>query len=175
MEFGFFELCPEAVDDAVDAGSIAFEGEGRGPVVLGFLERAGVTTLINRGIRIEQNGSSLWLGGVDDLRRGDPDLAAALRGRRPRESTILLSHNPDIFPEAAAEGVDLTLSGHTHGGQIRLFGWAPITHSKFRYRDGIYRIGASRLFLGRGAGSTAVPLRIGANPEVPILRLATKK
>ena len=136
-----------------------------------WLERRGVEVLDNRGLRLEHGQSSLWLCGVDDLTEGEPELAAALGGRRDDEPAILLSHHPDFFFEAAAVDVDLQLSGHTHGGQIRVFGWAPIHHSKFGYERGWFCENDSRLYVGRGVGMTLLPLRIDAPPEVPIVTL----
>lgn len=135
------------------------------------LESCGVTVLLNQGRRIEHGGSSLWLGGVDDLTEGVPDLDAALRGRRAGETTVLLSHHPDFFFEAAAADVDLTLSGHTHGGQIRIGGWAAIHHSRFGYERGWFRENGCRLYVGRGVGVTVLPIRYDAPPEIPIVTL----
>lgn len=138
-----------------------------------FLERHGVQVLENRGVRLEHGGGSLWLCGVDDLTEGTPDLAAALAGRRPGETAVLLSHHPDFFFEAAAVDVDLQLSGHTHGGQIRIGGWAPIHHSRFGYERGWFVENDCRLYVSRGTGVTVLPLRIDAPPEVPIVTLRT--
>lgn len=139
-----------------------------------FLEDHGVQVLRNRGLRIEREGSSMWLCGVDDLTEGRPDLAAALHGRRAGEATVLLSHHPDFFFEAAAAGVHLTLAGHTHGGQVRLFGRAPIHHSRFGYEQGWFRENGAALYVGRGVGVTFLPLRIDAPPEVPIVTLRSR-
>jgi predicted MPP superfamily phosphohydrolase len=136
-----------------------------------FLQDHGVEVLLNRGCRIEHAGGSLWLCGVDDLTEGAPDLAAALRGRRAGEPAVLLSHHPDFFFEAAAVDVDLTLAGHTHGGQIRIGGWAPIHHSRFGYERGWFRENDCSLYVGRGVGVTVLPIRIDAPPEVPIVTL----
>jgi uncharacterized protein len=135
------------------------------------LQESGVTLLTNRGVRIARGGAGLWLCGVDDLRRGAPDLDAALRGASPDEPVILLSHHPDVFIDAAARGVDLQLSGHTHGGQVVLFGWAPVTHSSYGLWSGRYARGAAQLYVGRGVGTTALPLRIGAHGEIAIVEL----
>jgi predicted MPP superfamily phosphohydrolase len=139
-----------------------------------FLQEHGVQVLRNRGVRLSWNGQSLWLCGVDDLTEGRPDLQQALDGRYAGEPTILLSHHPDFFFEAAAADVDLTLAGHTHGGQIRLFGRAPVHHSQFGYEQGWFAEGSSRLYVGRGVGVTVLPLRIGAPPELPIVTLVAR-
>tara|TARA_R110002094_G_scaffold173757_1_gene154946 strand:- start:3267 stop:4220 length:954 start_codon:yes stop_codon:yes gene_type:complete len=137
----------------------------------GFLEENGVQVLMNRGVRIQHGGQSLWLCGVDDLTEGEPDLDAALEGRREGETSILLSHHPDFFCEAVDARVDLQLSGHTHGGQIRIAGKAPLQHSKLGYEQGWFREQDSRLYVGRGVGVTVLPIRIGAPPEVPMITL----
>lgn len=136
-----------------------------------FLEDHGVHVLENTGVRIEHGGSSLWLCGVDDLTEGAPDLRAALAGRRDDETAVLVSHHPDFFFEACAVDVDLQLSGHTHGGQIRVGGKAPLHHSRFGYEQGWFREADSRLYVGRGVGVTLLPIRIDAPPEVPIVTL----
>tara|TARA_R110002096_G_scaffold17153_11_gene59228 strand:+ start:3539 stop:4492 length:954 start_codon:yes stop_codon:yes gene_type:complete len=137
----------------------------------GFLEENGVQVLMNRGVRIQHGGQSLWMCGVDDLTEGEPDLDAALEGRREGETSILLSHHPDFFCEAVDASVDLQLSGHTHGGQIRIAGKAPLQHSKLGYEQGWFREQDSRLYVGRGVGVTVLPIRIGAPPEVPMITL----
>lgn len=155
---------------AVPGNHDHFWGRGIGSWVA-FLESCGVRVLLNQGRRIEHGGSSLWLCGVDDLTEGAPDLEAALRGRRNGETTVLLSHHPDFFFEAAAVDVDLTLAGHTHGGQIRLAGWAPIHHSHFGYERGWFRENDCRLYVGRGVGVTVLPIRVDAPPEIPVVTL----
>lgn len=136
---------------------------------ISFLREHGVGVLINEGRRLQWNGGSLWLGGVDDLTEGEPDLRRALAGRSDGETTLLLSHHPDFFFESAAAEVDLQLSGHTHGGQIRILGHAPIHHSRFGYERGSFTEAGSRLYVGRGVGVTLLPLRIDARAEVPMV------
>ncbi|MEM7199072.1 MAG: metallophosphoesterase [Planctomycetota bacterium] len=136
-----------------------------------WLERNGVPVLTNRGVRVQRGDASLWLCGVDDLTEGAPCINRALEGRRDEEPTLLLSHHPDLFRVASERGVDLQLSGHTHGGQVRLFGWAPLNHSRYGWLRGHHRRHDAQLYVGRGVGCTLVPVRIGAPPEVPILRL----
>ena len=136
-----------------------------------FLEENGVEVLFNRGVRIEHGGGSLWLCGVDDLTEGTPDMRSALDGRRDGETTVLLSHHPDFFFEASAVDVDLQLSGHTHGGQIRVLGKAPIHHSKFGFEQGWFSENDCHLYVGRGVGVTVLPIRIDAPPEIPMVTL----
>lgn len=142
-----------------------------------YLERRGVHVLANQGVRIERGDASLWLAGVDDLTDGQPDVRRALWGRAKSEPTVVLAHQPDHFPELAEHGVDLVLSGHTHGGQIKAFGWAPIAHTRHGYLDGGFECphgGRSRLHVSRGVGVTILPLRMGARPEVTIVEVEAK-
>jgi uncharacterized protein len=170
FERGMARLDPPLGVFAVPGNHDHFYGDD-----LGFwcshLEDMGVRLLINEGVRIPHGGDSFWIAGVDDLVEAKPDLAAALDGARDEEPTILLSHNPDFFFEAAAVNVDLTLSGHTHGGQVRLGSWAPVNHSRFGWLEGRHEVEGSSLYVGRGVGVTLLPLRLGAPAEIPILRL----
>lgn len=136
-----------------------------------FLESQGVQVLLNRGVRVVRGGASLWVAGVDDLTEGDPLLAMALDGHREEEPVLLLTHHPDFFFEAAAAGVDLTLAGHTHGGQIKIVDWIPLKHSLFDYHAGEFVEEGARLYVSRGVGVTFLPLRIGAPAEIVVARL----
>ena len=135
------------------------------------LEQHGVSVLSNRGVRIGRGDETLWLAGVDDLSEGEPDLAEALDGVRPDEAIVLLSHHPDFFLEAAFAGVDLMLSGHTHAGQITAFGRTPLRHTRHGYWHGHFEQRGARLYVGSGTGTTAIPLRVFAAAEVPLIRL----
>ena len=137
------------------------------------LEQHGVEILINEGRRLTRGGESLWLAGVDDLTRGTPDLGAALAGAQEEEPVLLLSHHPDFFCESAYVGVDLTLSGHTHAGQITLFGRTPMRHTLLGYWRGWFEVDGAQLYVGSGAGTTRLPIRIHAPGEVPLIRLLT--
>lgn len=136
------------------------------------VESHGIPVLMNRGVRLEHAGKSLWLAGVDDLTEGRPSLRGAFAGRRAGEPTILISHHPDVFEASSAEGVTLQLSGHTHAGQWNFFGWAPLHHSHHGWVEGLHRRGPAHLFVGCGAGVTLLPLRIGTRSEVVLLRPA---
>ena len=136
---------------------------------IAFLEERGVNVLVNRGERVVFEGKSAWIAGVDDLTESEPDLERALEGRRWDEPTLLLSHHPDLFVEAATHDIDLQLSGHTHGGQVRFGNWQPIDHSEFGLNCGSFRHGDAHLFVGKGAGVTVAPLRVGAAPEISLV------
>jgi predicted MPP superfamily phosphohydrolase len=92
----------------------------------------------------------------------------------PEEPVLLLAHHPDFFAEAAYAGVDLTLSGHTHGGQITWFG-RPIApalhHTQLGYWQGLHALEGAQLLVGRGAGVCLLPIRIAAPAEVLLVRL----
>jgi hypothetical protein len=115
------------------------------------------------------------VAGIDDLRSGRPDLGAALSGLDPAIPTILLSHRPEIFPRAAAAGVDLTLAGHYHGGQVKLalpgMELSP-AHLRTPYPEGLFRKGASHLYVSRGIGTTFTPVRLNAPPEITLIHLS---
>jgi hypothetical protein len=112
--------------------------------------------------------------GIDDLRFGHPDLEAALSGLDTSIPAILLSHRPEIFPRAAALGIPLTLSGHYHGGQIKLS--LPgvdlsLAHFSTPYPEGLYRVNISHLYVSRGVGTTFIPVRLNAPPELTLFDL----
>jgi len=135
------------------------------------LEEQGVEVLLNRGRRLSRGGATLWLAGVDDLLAGEPDLEAALDGCWPGEPIVLLAHHPDFFEEAADVGVDLQLSGHTHGGQILIFGQTPLRHTHEGYWAGRFERDGAQLYVGRGVGVSLIPVRIGAPAEIAIVTL----
>ena len=143
-----------------------------------YVEREGA----RRGMRFLRSAAAplrfgktvLNLAGVDYQRRSRHYLVGAEKLVAPGALNVLLSHNPDVFPVAARQGYDLTISGHTHGGQIRLeFLSADLNPGRFYtpYVDGVYRRGPASIFVSRGIGTIAVPARLGAPPEVSLVRL----
>ena len=146
-------------------------------VVLEDVERCGIPVLHNRSVRVEHRGEAVALLGVDDLDMGQSDLAEALSAAAPEDTKILLSHNPDIFFDAARAGIDLVVAGHTHGGQIRFPGRKPpMMASKFPLVNGHYvfegRDGRpSQLLLSEGLGVVGLPLRITCTPEAVLFVL----
>ncbi len=144
-----------------------------GDEVQRHLRAGGINVLANEGVLLERGGDRLWLCGVDDTWTKRNDLDAALRGRPEGTPTLLLAHDPDLFAAAAAKGIELTLSGHTHGGQLAVPFLKQLATARAvtRFVAGQYRIGQSRLFVSRGSGIVVPPVRLGAPPEIPLLVL----
>lgn len=116
----------------------------------------------------------LNLAGVDYQRSHKPYLVGADQLIAPNAFNILLSHNPDVFPVAARQGFPLTIAGHTHGGQVRIeILREDLNFARFftPYVDGLYRHEDSAVFVSRGIGTIGLPARLGARPEVNLLRL----
>lgn len=132
----------------------------------------GINVLINEGFRFETKRGSFWLCGVDDYMVGKTDVPAALKGSFPDEMKLLLAHNPIIFREAARVGVDLTLSGHTHGGQIKLRDEEKrILPRRRKLKAGLHRRRDSQIYITRGIGTVVVPMRYQCPPEISLLEL----
>lgn len=131
---------------------------------------AGINMMINEGFRFEARGAAFWLAGVDDHMVGRTDLAAALKGSYPDEMKLLLAHNPIIFRKAVRSGVDLTLSGHTHGGQVRV---RDKSHRLIRRRRkaGLHLRKDSQIYITRGIGTVVLPVRYQCPPEITLLEL----
>ena len=137
-----------------------------------LLESSGIDLLQNRSVIVERTEARFVLGGVDDLLGGRPDFARALRARPADLPTVVLSHNPDVFPEAARRGVSLLLAGHTHGGQVRVPGLPVLVRmSRYRLDEGRYAVDDSELIVSRGLGVTGLPLRIACPPEALLVTL----
>src|SRR5258707_10335715 len=132
----------------------------------------GITVLVNQGMRFENNGAAFWLAGVDDTMVGLEDLPLALAGSRDDEIKLLLAHNPIILRRAARVGVDLVLSGHTHGGQVTLrSGKSRSGRPRRRMLRGLGRRGSTQIYVTRGLGTVVLPIRYGCPPEVSLLEL----
>ncbi|HKQ60008.1 MAG TPA: metallophosphoesterase [Candidatus Polarisedimenticolaceae bacterium] len=143
---------------------------GEPAILRAALEAAGIAVLHNRSVVLERGGAALTLAGIDDWLVGAPDLDRALEGARG--PVVLLSHHPDVFFEAARRGVALVLSGHTHGGQVRVPGLPVLVRmSRFRLDEGRYRAGSSELVVSRGLGVVGLPLRLACPPEAVLLEL----
>lgn len=132
----------------------------------------GITVLINEGMRFEKAGGAFWLAGVDDTMVGLEDISLALAGAQQDEMKLLLAHNPIILRRAAKAGVDLVLSGHTHGGQVAIRPERNETaRARRRFLKGLGRQGHTQIYVNRGLGTVVLPIRYGCPPEVSLLEL----
>ncbi|ADV10447.1 metallophosphoesterase [Mesorhizobium ciceri] len=152
---------------------------GAGPTVAGkALEKVGIPVLENDVVRLEKDGHGVWIAGLADQLAllptrdrpgftGLDDLDGTLAKVSDASPVILLAHEPDIFPTVPWR-VSLTLSGHTHGGQIRLFGYSPVVPSRFgnRYAYGHVVEKDRNLIVSSGLGFSILPVRFGMRPEI---------
>jgi uncharacterized protein len=133
-------------------------------------ERHGFDLLVNRSVRVAFGDRSVRVTGFDDFRQGHPDPVAAFAGEEPCDHHLVLAHCPvhrDKLALPPEHPADLVLSGHTHGGQVAPGGVALLTPpGSGRYVAGWYRDGGPPLFVSRGIGTSAVPIRIGSVPEL---------
>ena len=149
------------------------------------LEAAGVRVLENDTVRLTKDGLAFNVAGLGDqiallprkeygrpFWQGVDDLPKLAAELLPGEPTILLAHEPDIFP-LVPDGFALTVSGHTHGGQVRLFGHSPVVPSRFgdRYAYGHVIEGGRHLVVSGGLGCSIAPVRFGVPPEIVVLDL----
>lgn len=150
----------------------------------GLLEQCGVTVLSNQYVVLERDGGALALAGVDDPngyadQKTPEALYAEIQGDVPGLCTVLLAHRSDRFDQYAAAGYDLVLSGHAHGGVIRL----PFTDGLLgtdrrffpTWTAGVYTLGESTLFVSRGLGNNTVPIRgfrLFNRPDLAVIDLA---
>lgn len=165
----------------------------KGPVAAALaLTGAGVPVYENKAVRLEKNGVPFWIAGLGDQwafwpkperysdfvrhgkidYRGVDDLPATLAQVTDDAPVILMAHEPDIFPQVPPR-VSLTLSGHTHGGQVRLFGYAPVVPSKFKGRFAYGHIVEDdrHLIVSGGIGCSGLPVRFGSPPEIVVVEL----
>ena len=158
------------------------EAARRGPPAIArILEAAGVPVLRNAARRLP-HGAGIWLLGTDSSRAfrvrgrglvGADDIRTAMGPLHGDEApAILLAHEPDQFPGVPSR-IALTLSGHTHGGQVRLFGWSPVVPSRHgnRYALGLVREAGRALVVSGGLGCSVFPARFGVPPELTLVRI----
>ena len=157
----------------------AAQMRGGGPNIYAVaLEAAGIPVLSNRALRM----GGFWLAGVEDQQalrqangsvQGLDDLPGTLAQITDDAPVILLAHEPDIFARKT-DRVALQLSGHTHGGQVRLFGWSPVVPSRYgnRYAYGHVREEGLDLVVTGGIGCSIAPVRFGVPPEITVVDLS---
>jgi predicted MPP superfamily phosphohydrolase len=154
------------------------------PFSTGALEKVGIPVYDNDVVRLAKDGRPFWLAGLGDQvaflpsrrlhpgrRYGVDDLDGTLAKVTDDAPVILLAHEPDIVMRVP-ERVALTLSGHTHGGQLRLFGWSPVVPSRYGNRFAYGHMREPRdLIVSGGLGCSYLPLRIGVPPEIVVVTI----
>ena len=148
--------------------------------VVETLAERGIPVLRNRAVAIERDGARFWLAGIDDMLAGRPKLDETIPEKIRNitdEPVILLGHEPDpaleIARQPAGASVRLMLSGHTHGGQVRLpfFGALTLPPKGRRYVEGLYTVGGMQLYVNRGLGTVGLPFRFDCPPEITEITL----
>jgi predicted MPP superfamily phosphohydrolase len=140
------------------------------------MRRAEIRELTNEGVWLTRGGERLRLAGVDDLWWGKPDASLALGDATTSDACLLLSHNPDFAESLRDERVGLVLSGHTHGGQVKVPGMVnPFIPSRYgdKYAQGVVDAPSVRVYVSRGLGATGLPVRYNCPPELTLLTLRT--
>jgi predicted MPP superfamily phosphohydrolase len=156
----------------VSMGNHDYFGEGEPLITL--INGRGARVLRNEGHVIERTGARVYLAAIDDTWTRRDDMTKALRDRPEGAPTILLAHDPERFRQASKAGVALTLSGHTHGGQIAMpffYKWISLSHLAHHFHLGLYKDGDASLYVHPGLGTTGPPMRLGIAPAVVILTL----
>jgi len=177
-------LCAEILDQLECRNRFAVMGNHDVAVgerdVMAALRANGTTVLRNECMAIERGGGRFWLAGLDDPVWGDPDperaIPAAIRNV-PDEPVVLLCHAPDfadtLLQRPSGQAAGLMLSGHTHGGQVRLpfVGALELPPMGRKYVEGLFHLGRMQLYVNRGIGTIGVPFRLNCPPEITVLTL----
>lgn len=139
--------------------------------VIAALQAQSIRVLSNESVAIEANGARFWLAGINDVLSRTADLRATLQAVPTDEATVLLAHEPDYADHVAPFPVDLQLSGHSHGGQIRIPGLLNLYLPELgkKYVLGLYRIGQLTLYTNAGLGTVNLPVRLNCPPEITLL------
>jgi predicted MPP superfamily phosphohydrolase len=146
------------------------------PIIRDALFQAAIPLLVNQYLPIERGYQRLWLCGVDDPASGRPDLHLAIPAH-PDGPVLLMCHAPDYADHVATHSrghrVDLMLSGHSHGGQIRMPLVGPIVLPPWgrKYPEGLYRFDRLQLYVNRGLGTVGIPFRLNCPPEITVFTL----
>lgn len=143
-------------------------------IVQSGLSERGVSVLRNAAAPIERGNSRIWIAGIDDAWMRMADLNVTLRAIPPDETTILLAHEPDFADHASRFPVDLQLSGHSHGGQVRLPGVGALILPTLarKYPMGLNRVGSLQVYTNAGLGVINPPVRFLCPPEVTFMTLS---
>jgi hypothetical protein len=146
------------------------------PLVIDSLVANGIPVLVDQHVPIERNGSHFWLCAVNDPGTTNPRLELAVPPQ-PDAPVILMAHEPDyadtVLQHPRGRFVDVMLSGHTHGGQIRLPFFPPLVLPPMgkKYPEGFFQLGKMQLYVNRGIGTVGIPFRLNCPPEITIITL----
>jgi hypothetical protein len=171
------EPCAQVLSQARSVLQVAVLGNhdhwNGAEIVADALRSSGIRLLRNQAFPVEREGGRIWIAGVDDVMENQADLAATLQAVPASEATILLAHEPDFADEAARFPVDLQLSGHSHGGQVRIPGLGPIVLPALarKYHTGVNRVRELQVYTSHGIGVINPPVRLFCPPEVTLLTL----
>ena len=145
--------------------------------VTAALQAEKIPVMVNQSVAIERDGARFWLSGVHDVIVKGADLDAALHDVPKDEAVVLLAHEPDYADHVARYPVDLQLSGHSHGGQVRfpLVGPLYLPELARKYVWGLYKIGDLTLYTNAGLGTVDVPVRLNCAPEITMLTIRRGK
>jgi predicted MPP superfamily phosphohydrolase len=143
-------------------------------IVVEGLRQASIRVLMNEGVRLTIGTGSIFLAGIDSASAGRANPLAAFSARKNEAVSLALVHEPDYIDQLSRQvQVDLQLSGHTHGGQVRIPGLGAIVLPPWgqTYVEGLYRVGSSQIYTSRGIGMVGVPCRFNCPPEVTEITL----
>lgn len=144
-------------------------------LIVRSLAAGGFRTLRNKAMQLEHQGTAWTIAGVEDLFERKADWHTPLSGVPKEQFTLLLSHCPDLADYALKYAVDLQLSGHSHGGQVRLPLYGALFTPRFgsKYVKGLYDLGKGKLklYVNRGIGVSTLPVRFACRPEVTLITL----
>ena len=146
--------------------------------VIDPLQAHGTPVLVNSHVPIERGSDRIWLAGVDSVEGGYPDIARSIPSD-PLAPVLFLCHEPD-FADVVAQHprfplIDLMLSGHSHGGQVRLPFVGPLVLPPWgkKYVEGLYHLGHMQLYVNRGLGTVGMPFRLNCPPEITHITLVS--
>ncbi len=137
------------------------------------LRSVGIQVLEDQSTAIEHDGARFWLAGVNDVLSRTANLTETLRRVPAGEAVVLLAHEPDFADEASKFPIDLQLSGHSHGGQVRIPLLPPLYLPAMakKYVMGTYQVGPLPLYTNAGIGTVGVPVRLNCPPEITLITL----
>ncbi|MDN4525559.1 metallophosphoesterase [Fictibacillus fluitans] len=138
-----------------------------------LLRKSGFDLLVNENRKLTKGNDNFYIAGMDDYLQGDADIEKSLEGIPEDQFTLLLAHEPDYFKVSSKFPIDLQLSGHSHGGQVRMPLYGPIITSRMgrKYHTGHYESEEKHLYTNRGMGTTHLPFRFFCRPEITSITL----